>query len=143
MTQNVPEADIKLETVDFSKVEDSWFAYFLVESKEAADKIISDPKFKPSELKVSIQVNGVNILVEDFDRILSTITAKMLEERIVKEGWKAIDISAKKKAEDFYRSLHSDLYEKAQEAMSNLDQLSEQAHTIVETHWENFWKQRT
>lgn len=132
--------DRKIEVVNFDKVDrrDSWFTYFLLHSETAVEKITSDPNFRGDALQVSIQVNGVDVLVEDFDKLLHTVTAKMLEERIEKEGWNDIDLAAKKKAEEFFNQSYTDLRRVTEEALDNLDRLSSMSHDIVESQWKNF-----
>lgn len=131
--------DRKIEVVDFDKVDqrDSWFTYFLLHASTAVEKITSDPNFRSDELQVSIQVNGVDVLVEDFDKLLHEVTAKMLEERIEKEGWNDVDLAAKKKAEEFFEQSYNGLRKVAEETIDNLERLSGMSHNIVESHWKN------
>lgn len=107
--------------------------------KEKLDSLQADPEWTPKAMKVSITVNGVQLLHEHFEAMCSEFSKRMLNQRIRAGRWDDFEAAVLLKAEQLASGAFTKFNDQVFDLQQQLQHLTENAEEMVKREWNSLY----
>jgi len=119
-----------------------WFSHILLGyvPTDLFDQLCKTPGFNNQEMKVSITINGIQVIHAEFEAMISEFSGRMLAERMQRGDWHNFEKAVETKAEAMLKVISGDFMEKAHTIHSMLTQFADQSETMLQTIYNQPYK---